>query len=250
EFTFSGSIAQEFNVFFQAGSGSSDTRLQLEVLNDAGAVVATAQSAGNDTVLMGQVTGRFALQSTGTYRIRVDGVETVTNSDRGRYRLSLYPIDRRPERVPQELTLGGSVSGEALDASGDIDEFKVTVPDTTGANLVVEFDGDTTSYGWVTAQLIDSASGQAVAGTSNVTPGERVSGGRVTLHPGRYIVRVDGFQTQSRSTSRGPYRVWLYSFGLGPEALADTFAVGDTVAGESIAPWGDVDFFHFHGNRG
>src|SRR5262249_3535777 len=49
---------------------------------------------------------------------------------------------------------------------------------------------------------------------------------------------------------RGPYRVWLYSFGLGPEALADTFAVGDTVAGESIAPWGDVDVFHFHGNRG
>ena len=250
EFTFSGSAGREFNVSLQATNGSSDTRLQLEVLNDAGAVVATAQSAGSDTVLMNQVTGRFALQSTGTYRIRVSGVETVTNSDRGPYRLSLFSIDRRPEHVPQALTLGDSISGEALDVSGDIDEFTVTVPDTTGANLVFQFDGDTTSYGWATAQLIDAASGQVVSATSNARPGERVSAGRLTLHPGRYIVRVDGFQTQSRSTSRGPYRLWLYGFSLGPEAVADTFAVGDTVAGESIAPWGDVDTFHFHGNRG
>jgi hypothetical protein len=250
EFTFSGAVGQEFNVFFQARGGSMDTRLQLEVLNDAGAVVATAQSAGNDTDLMGQVTGRFTLTRTATYRMRVSGIETRTNTDRGPYRLSLYPIDRRPEHVPRELTLGDSVSGEALDASGDVDEFKVTVPATTGANLVVEYDGTTSPHGWVTAQLIDSASGQPLAGISNATPGVRLPTGRVTLHPGTYIVRVEGYQTQSRSTERGPYRVWLYSFRLGPEAVADTFAVGETVIGESIAPWGDADVFHFHGYRG
>jgi hypothetical protein len=250
EFTFSGAVGQEFNVFFQALSGSTDTRLQLEVLNDVGTVVATAQSRGNDTDLMGQVTGRFALGSTGTYRIRVSGIDTWTNTDRGPYRLCLYPIDRRPEHLPQELALGDSLSGETIDASGDIDEFKVTVPHTTGANLVVEYDGVPPPYGWLNAQLVDSASGQAVAGISNPTSGDRVASGRVVLNPGRYILRVDGYQTQDRPTVRGAYRVWLYGFSLGPEAISDTFAVGDTVVGESIAPWGDADVFHFHGNRG
>ena len=49
---------------------------------------------------------------------------------------------------------------------------------------------------------------------------------------------------------RGPYRLWFYRFSLGPEAVSDTFAVGDTVAGETIEPWGDLDRFHFFGMKG
>jgi hypothetical protein len=52
------------------------------------------------------------------------------------------------------------------------------------------------------------------------------------------------------STVRGPYRLWFYRFGLGPESVPDTLSIGDTVSGEVIEPWGDADDFRFYGVRG
>jgi len=61
---------------------------------------------------------------------------------------------------------------------------------------------------------------------------------------------VDVSHYQDRPVLRGAYRIWLYRFGLGPELVPDTFAIGDTVSGEVIEPWGDVDRFRFYGLRG
>jgi len=250
EFTFSGAAGEEFNAFFQAENGSPETSLQLELVDGAGTVLRTVQSVGTDTSLLRQVTGRFALPGTGTYRLRVSGAPYYPyDFNRGAYRLFLYRINRRPETLPATLALGDSLSGEAIDLPGDVDEFRVTVPDSSGANLALEVESPPDAG--LTVQLVDSATGRVIATTSTSQVGTPAATGRMRVAPGKYIVRVGtSGDAYDRSTLRGPYRLWFYRFGFGPEAVSDTFAVGDTVSGEAIEPWGDDDQFHFYGLKG
>ena len=249
EFTFSGAAGEEFVASFQALNGSPDTRLQLDVVDSAGTVMRWAQSVGTDTSLLGQVTGRFALPVAGTYRLRVSGVSAYgPDPNRGPYRLFLYRIDRHPETLAQTLAFGDSLSGERIALPGDVDEFHVTVPDSSGANLAVA--AESTLAAGLPVQLVDSATGQVIAATSTPQAGQRAATGRMHLGPGRYIVRVGSSgDIYDRSTLHGPYRLWFYRFGFGTETVSDTFAVGDTVSGESLEPWGDQDEFHFFGLR-
>src|SRR6266516_415997 len=183
----------------------------------------------------------------GRYRLRVSGTRDRTDPDRGPYRLLLYKVNPRPETAPDTLALGDSVSRESIDVPGDVDEWRVTVPDSTGVDLVVQR-GPDGPEGVLTAQLLD-ATGRAVASAYSFGPGFGTAGldqmGRLALAPGTYTVRVDGSWLL-----RGSYRVWLYAFKFGPESVRDTFAIGDTVAGESIDPLGDVDRFRFYAMRG
>src|SRR5207302_468735 len=103
----------------------------------------------------------------------------------------------------------------------------------------------------LTVQLVDSATGHVIATTSTSQVGTPAATGRMQLAPGRYVVRVGtSGDAYDRSTLRGLYRLWFYRFSFGPEVVRDTFAIGDTVSGEIIAPWGDVDRFRFYGLRG
>jgi len=138
EFTFSGVAGEEINVFLQAQNGSPETYLQLDALDAMGTVLRTTQSVGTDTSLFQRVTGRFALLSTGTHRLRVTGVLSTIARDTGPYRLFLYQVSRRPETTPDTLAFGDSISGEAIALPGDVDEWRVTVPDSSGANLVLQ----------------------------------------------------------------------------------------------------------------
>lgn len=244
EFTFSGVAGEQVDGFFQAQNGSPDDRLQLDVVDPAGVVLRSIQSTGTDTSLLQQVTGRFALPSTGTYRLRVTGYDGYCAPGyRGPYQLFLHRVNGRPETLPDTLAFGDSLSGESIDLPGDFDEFRVTVPDSSGANLAFELDAP----GGLIVKLIDSTTGAVVATAGG---GGRAATGRLSLAPGKYIVRVDASAEYDFSIVRGAYRLWFYRFGVGPETAADTFAVGDTVAGEAIEPWGDADRFHFYGMRG
>ena len=247
EFTFSGTAGEEFNAFLQARSGSPDTYLQLDVVASGGTRLGGVTSSGTDTSLLRQVTGRFALPTTGAHRLRVSGTVDRTDRDRGPYRVLLYKVNRRPETAPDTIALGDSVSRESIDVPGDVDEWRFTVPDSTGVNLVAQR-GPDGPEGVLTAQLLD-ATGRTLASTYSFGPGFGVAGadqtGRLALAPGTYTVRVDG-----SSLLTGTYRLWLYAFKFGPESVRDTFALGDTVAGESIDPLGDVDVFRFYATRG
>ena len=246
EFTFTGAVGEEFNAFLQAQDGSPETRLQLEVVGPSGTTLLSTQSIGTDTGLLHQSTGRFALPSGGTYRLRVSGVPTYpADLNRGAYRLLLYRVDRKPETLPETLALGDSLTGEAIDMPGDVDEFRVTVPDSSGANLAIQLDVVPPEYNGLAVRLIDLATGQSIAQAGASLVNVPAASGRLRVGPGTYIVRVEGSQLL-----RGSYRLWLYEFGFGPEFVADTFAIGDTVSGETIEPWGDADVFHFHGTRG
>ena len=251
EFTFSGVAGEEFNAFLQAQNGSPETHLQLDVLDGGGTVLRSAESLGSDTSLLRQVTGRFALAGAGTYRLRVSGAPYYPyDLNYGPYRLFLYRINRRPETLPDTLAFGDSLSGEAIDLPGDVDEFRVTVPDSSGANLVAELATQPAEGTGLSVYLVDRATGATATAAALYTAGVRASPGRVVLPPGTYTLRVDVSHYQDRPVLRGAYRIWLYRFGLGPELVPNTFAIGDTVAGEVIDPWGDADRFHFYGVRG
>lgn len=251
EFTFSGVAGAEYNVFVEPQNALPDSRLQLDVIDGAGTVLRTIERFGSDTGLLEGVTGRFALPSTGVYRLRVSGVDGFGMTFyRGAYRLSLYQVDRRPESNPAALAFGDSVSGEAIDLPGDVDEFTVTISDSSGGNLAVAVES-TSVGGGVIAQLINAANGQVIATASSPLLPQRGSAGTLRLGPGSYIVRVwTSAYEYDQSRFRGRYRVWLYRFGFGPEVARDTFAIGDTVSGEVLEPWGDIDEFHFYGVRG
>ena len=247
EFTFTGAVGDEYDVFLQAQNGLPESSARLEVLDPAGSLLAAVESKGTDTSLIRQPTGRFRLPFTGTYRLRVTGLKPFTVPDyRGGYRLLRYRVDPRPESIPSTLSFGDSLTGEAIDLPGDVDEFVVRVTNSSGGNLAFALDNP--PEGVLTVQLVDSATRRLI-GTSTTYAAGRAAMGRMRVAAGTYVVRVDGSQPLDRSILRGPYRLWFYRFGFGPEAVSDTFAIGDTVFGEAIEPWGDADQFHFYGVR-
>jgi hypothetical protein len=242
EFTFSGTAGEEMNLAFQA-LPTSDV-LRVDVVNPSGQSVAYAETFVAGTSLYQQLTGLFTLPVTGAYRVRVTGSNSRYGYDVGPYRFFLYRVSRQPESVPATLSLGDSVSGESIGLPGDVDEFRVTVPDSGGANLVLELES-IAGGGVLSGLVLDSATGVGIAGIETAVTGPRVGSGRMQLAAGTHIVRVTG-----SPYFRGSYRLWLYAFALTPETVPASFAIGDTVAGESIEPWGDADFFRFHGNAG
>ena len=249
EYSFSGTAGEEYNAFLQALNGSSESTLGLEVLDSRDTVLAAVESVGSDTSLLRQFTDRFTLAGSGTYRLRVSGAQSRNASDRGPYRLFLHRINRAPETAPATFAFGDSVGNEAMEVPGDADEFRVTVPDTSGANLVFEFDGQIDQGAWALVQLLDAHTRQKIAEMSVYASGVRVASGRLHLAPGDYIVQIDIPRYQLRAVY-GPYRLWFYRFSFGPEMVRDTFAIGDTASSEAIDPPGDIDQFHFHGLKG
>jgi hypothetical protein len=245
EFTFSATAGQEFNVFFENLSGSPEVLHHLTVLGPNALVDVWSPWFHPDSRAL--VTGRFTVAEAGTYALRVEGAVDVTDRDVGPYQLCLYAIDRRPEHLPDALVFGDGLSGEAIDVPGDVDEFHVTVSDTSAANLAVRL-GPDASDGGLEVQLTDS-------GTSKVVGAAGASGqdgvgqsGAFQVLPGAYTLRVQGGEARSRL--RASYQVWLYRFRLGPEVAPDTIAVGDTISVEAIEPPGDEDHYSFYGTKG
>ena len=241
EFTFNGTAGAEYKVLFQSLGGSG--LLQLEASASNGSSLGSVTSSGADTT-MRQVTGRFELPSSGTHVVRVQGNDSRNGDLAGPYRFMLYQVDPRPELGADTLAFGDSVSNETIELPGDRDEWSVTVPDSSGANLILQLGNDARD-GTVLAELLDSSNVTVAVAIVGVANGFGVSG-RMTLGPGRYVLRVDPTRYHDRSIMTGSYKVWLYRFKIGPETAPDTIAIGDTVS-EASDPPGDVDIYRFFG---
>jgi hypothetical protein len=240
EFTFTASAGEEFNAFVRAEPGTPPTLLRAVDADTT--VLATAVTSEGDTSVLGQGSPRFAMRTTGTHRLRVESAE---QSGTGRYRLFLARVNRKPEAAPDTLALGDSLFTEAIDTRGDVDEYLVHVTDSSGVNLVAALEGGASAGHFLLAQVVDSASGEALAGASSTGPPGQ--SGAVPLAPGSYVIRVqESWYWNEQPVLRAGYRLWLYGFRYGPESARDTIAIGDTVSIESLDVPGDVDRYHFY----
>jgi hypothetical protein len=253
EFTFAGTEGDEVAAFLQTLSGGYFNDLELCLLADAGTAdeleLGCVRSNGDDTSLWGQSTGRFALPRSTTYTVRVSGV----GGDTGPYRFQVYPIDRAPEVQAQALALNDTIEGESIAPPGDIDEF--TFAGTEGEEVAGFL--QTLSGGYFNdlelclvadAGTLDELELGCVRSNGDDTSLWGQSTGRFRLpRTTTYTVRVLGVQS---AEDQGPYRFMAYLVDRAPEDIAQSVAVGDTIAGESITPPGDIDEFTFSGMAG
>ena len=241
EFTFSGSAGQEFNVFLQATNPTPPDGVVLSVIGPTNSLVAGTQSLVAGTPLLALSTGRFALPVTGTYRVTIDGSV-------GAYRLMVYRVDPKPESAPETLAFGDSILTEAIGVPGDVDEFKVAVPESSLANIVLELAPGATR-GAVMAHLLKGTSRQEVAtAVGSAAGGADGQSGRFALGPGSYVVRVEN--PLGPSPVAAAYALKFYRFKASPEHVSENIVVGDTVETEAIEVPSDLDRYYLDGQAG
>lgn len=245
EFTFDGTAGQQVNVNLQILDGlSSGVTLQVWHGEEHQASVQTkVQGALDDNG-----TGRFTLPATGKYTVRLYSVEEgAPDSAAGHYRFEIYPVDRSPEAVPATVSIGDTLTGEAIDRPGDLDEFTFT--GVQGEQLVVFFDlVDSTSSRMLRLEVIAPDGATTVASAWVGLPGDYTpaASARFTMSAaGTYTLRVYGL-----GVNVGAYSMELYHVDPAPEVLASTVPLSTWVTGESIDRPGDVDAYTFDATAG
>lgn len=247
EFRFRGREGQEVNVFFQllGGSGILDVDI-YENYGEPGSQFVKGIMAGPASDLAEYRTRRFTLRGDATYTIHVRG---STTWDVGSYNLEIYPVDRRPESIPVTVSTGETISGEALDRKGDVDEFTFT--GRAGETFVVHFDQLPGSVGKMYLEVYERL---PVPLDQRPRLWGSSSGGAGPINPYWMILPNDGEYTVivfgDYDAAEGPYRFWMEPIDRRPEHVPAAIAFGDTISGESIGRAGDVDDFTFTGKAG
>jgi hypothetical protein len=200
EFILTGSPSQEFAVFLHAG----ETQGLTVVVYDT----ATGDIIDGTPSFVGlESTGRFRLPASGAAGIRVYSPRPcpteISNEfggcgiahALGSYFLKSIVINRAPESVSGTVVVGDTVSGEAVDPRGDVDEFTVT--GTQGQHLIAYLQTPQGSfYPGVVLRVIDTTSGAvlgSVASLNNTPALEDQSTGPIELpYTGAFTIRVEG----------------------------------------------------------
>jgi hypothetical protein len=190
EFVLSGSPAVEFAVFAQG-------TMQLEVYDT------TTQDSVRTVASSGyfQSSGRIVLPVAGVLGLRVTGQP-------GSYWFKIFPINRAPESVSGDVTIGDTVTGEALFPVSDVDEFYFS--GSAGEHVAVYFQtqGVLDADG-VLLEVVDTSSSTLLGTVTSINPTgnlEDLSTGLITLPvTGSYLVRVRGVSDRSGATF-GTYR--------------------------------------------
>jgi len=249
DFTFAATQGQQFDVFFQASGVPRFATLTLLVLRpDSSPVSQQVFGYGGDSSLLIRSTGRFTAPVTGTYTVQVQALPDQLPPAIGAYRFLVYPVNPAPETAPAVLAFGDSVSSEKIDFPGDVDEFHSVVSDSSGASLVITGDSSAVSFP-LEVSLIDSITNSQIASVEADVGGLPFQSATFAVPPCHCILSVAG-GFDYPSLFQGGYTLKFYKFGLGPESIGDTVAIGDTIAGEAINPPGDRDDFVLFGNRG
>ncbi|HEX8320524.1 hypothetical protein [Longimicrobium sp.] len=231
----------EFRILLRARSGRAADTLVAELLDRSGTVITAVRSVGSDTSANGQASVWMAPTDEKRRIIRVRGHGA---DDGGAYSLLVFARDPAPEAIPQAITLGQVVDGEALDVEGDVDEF--TVQGTAGQEWIVF----AASPAYLDVQLVAPVTDAVVTTTSTATRSavvEENSSGRVVLPAtGTYRVRVAARFEQPGLT---PYRLRVDAVNRAPESGSAALAPG-AIAEEAIGSVGDVDEFTFSAPAG
>ena len=246
-FVFHGDRRQQINVLLQglavAGTGTivarlSGTRTATDSLMLVGSPVSAAALEDHQAL-------RFELPYTGWYRLTVSGAP-------GPYRFAVLPVPTDPEVAPAALVIGDSVLGEVLNPLGDMDQYIVT--GAPGDELSIIFSSPAPVNEGVFPRLqifnpetgdslaIEAAQGMRVAGPVRIPSGGEIA---VSVYdePAEPYLRCSDPRCSGFYRYTGDYAMRLVRISRAPENTTPQFSVGDTVRGEGISPFGDIDEF-------
>ncbi len=208
--------------------------------------VATTTSESQSGSLDNARTGRITPELAGIYELRVVAGRMGPGWDaRGSYRVAVVPLDPRPETVADEVAVGDSIVGEALDSAGDVDRFSVI--GTPGQQVVL---GLLTAPGTrAFVETFDAATGateQSVGSSAELwlTAPTPVGGNRRL--PFEVLETCTVFCNYQQT---GSYKAYAWPFDPAPESALSNILLGETVT-DAIDPPGDVDEFSFSAAAG
>lgn len=197
------------------------------------AVGVSAPSAG--VPLEDNASGSFKVPLTGTYVVRVTASAV---SALPRYQFLLRPLVRAPEAAPDTVAAGAVVS-EALDYTGDVDEF--TIHGSAGAQFNLLFESDTAPMMGATLVTFGDGAPDARAWLGN-DPWNAATGMLTLPASGDLNVRVT-HDHQYGAIGRGAYRIRVVPVLPGPETAPAAITGSDSILTESIERWADRDEF-------
>jgi hypothetical protein len=187
EFTFQGNTGQHLSVYFQGIAAPSDWGFQLVVTDlTSDSAIAVGWTGTSQPNLSDRTTGRFTLKHNGMYMMRI----SAENGGRlaaevGAYRFLVHELDANPETAAATFNVGDSVTTEAIDFGGDVDEFTLTA--TPGSSVVFQFQN---ASGSLTLEVVDPTS-REVLGSIDSHTFVATSGAFTVPGSGNLIVRVN-----------------------------------------------------------
>ena len=206
QFELRGAPGGEFSIAFRTLADSSTMMLRLDSAAADNGFPPQIDGVPGDS-LFDRSTGRFQLPASGVTSLTVYSVDAVHG--RGRYQIAAFPVDHRPERAAPTIAIGDSITNEAIDFPGDVDEyqFQTAANDTVFLTLAIDSAAAARLTGLnLILQSLSEVSNKKTP--SPQAPGPGVTVGPLVLNPGTHTV---SFYAQFDRTKGyvGPYRFSL-----------------------------------------
>lgn len=197
---------------------------------------------------------RFSASVEGDYTIRVIAADPSRIG--GRFELTVEAVENAPETAALLIHLDDTISTEALDRPGDVDEFEFDgvagqdvhlflqslAPGTS--ELIAELLRPRSSDPFAEVPLQDAP---AVGADEDFESG---TSGSVRLPAtGRFRLRIANVGIGWSRRNRESYRFQVYAIDRAPESVPALLSPGDTVS-EAVDHVGDVDEYTFSATAG
>jgi hypothetical protein len=236
EFTFPANRFDYANVVLTSLSSNSlaDFRLQLELPDSQDTTTVLAPP------LATAASGWTFMPDSGTRTVRI--LEPENGSARGPYRVLVQQYHPDPESVPSVLAAGDSVTGESIDSVGDVDLFTFQADSALHQEVTLSGWAASGAVGYIEFTML-APDGSEVAQMDYGTGTSSIVWRQPLDRSGEWAVRVRA--APYNTYSHGPYGFSFMPIDRAPENTSPAIAIGDSVAGESLSPIGDVDEFAF-----
>lgn len=205
EFTLTGTPGAEVTILFAASSTTPWLTLQTFDL-DTKEVLIQGQSYTER-----QGTTRFRIPESGRIGVRlmeVKGPDSYRSA--GPYSMYVLPINRAPEKAAASFAIGDIVEGEAIEFSGDVDEFTFSGAAGDRIRAFIELPhGDWGYYMGLTLEVSPAGSDSVLGSVTFANPDSTLSVGTnvITLSAsGSYTVRVRAAEERTGGTVPSEYR--------------------------------------------
>ena len=187
------------------------------------------------------LTGAFDV-APGTLRLRVETLDPAVSQVA--YGLQAFGARVGPETAAADITIGTTVSNEAIDVPGDIDRFRFD--GTEGRLVTIQLQGMGAPGGEnAFFQALLNVGGFfrcAISPVADPAPGATTR--LIVLPEDRgYELHVSAGSAGGSFEEQGDYRLALLPVTPSPENLPATVAGAATITGEAIDSLGDVDRF-------